>query len=187
MAKKFWKCVVVSTTVLAFAAAVAGLMFFKIAQPKIASRLKPPGLQRESKSSPDLAYRTLGGAVRHVSASRGKVVFLNLWGTWCVQCVAETPTVQRLYEHYRSDPNVEFLIVSRLDSPFAVRSYAYRNHLDLPFYITQDEDVPESMHLNQYPSTFIYARDGSIAAQHAGAGNWSDESVISFIDHLKSD
>jgi len=77
--------------------------------------------------------------------------------------------------------------VSRLDSPFAVRSYAYRNHLDLPFYITEDEDVPESMHLNQYPSTFIYARDGSIAGQHAGAGNRSDESVISCIDHLKSE
>ena len=64
--------------------------------------------------------------------------------------------------------------------------YAYRNHLDLPFYVTEDEDVPESMHLNQYPSTFIYARDGSIAAQHAGAGNWSDESVIQFIEQLRA-
>jgi hypothetical protein len=43
------------------------------------------------------------------------------------------------------------------------------------------------MHLNQYPSTFIYARDGSIAAQHAGAANWSDESVIAFIDRLKAE
>ncbi len=85
-----------------------------------------------------MAYRTLGGAVRHVSSSRGKVVFLDL------------------------------------------------SHLDLPFYVTEDEDVPESMHLNQYPSTFIYARDGSIAAQHAGAGNWSDESVIQFIEQLRA-
>jgi len=186
MTKKFWERFISAAVLVTLAVAVAGLMFFKIAQHKIALSLRPPVLQRESKSAPDLTYHTLEGAVRHTSASRGKVVFLDLWGTWCVQCVAEMPTVQTLYDHYRSDPDVEFLIVSRLDSPFAVRSYAYRNHLDLPFYVTEDEDVPESMHLNQYPSTFIYARDGSIAAQHSGAGNWSDESVIQFIDNLKS-
>ena len=73
-AKTFWKRFVVSVTVLALAAGTAGFVFFKVAQHKIASRLKSSLLQRESKSSPDLAYRTLGGAVRHVSASRGKVV-----------------------------------------------------------------------------------------------------------------
>ncbi len=186
MTKKFWERFISAAVLVTLAVAVAGLMFFKIAQHKIALSLRPPVLQRESKSAPDLTYHTLEGAVRHTSASRGKVVFLDLWGTWCVQCVAEMPSVQTLYDHYRGDPDVEFLIVSRLDSPFAVRSYAYRNHLDLPFYVTEDEDVPESMHLNQYPSMFIYARDGSIAAQHSGAGNWSDESVIQFIDNLKS-
>ena len=54
-----------------------------------------------------------------------------------MQCVAEMPTVQKLYDHYRNDPDVEFLIVSRLDSPLAVGSYAYRSHLDLPFYVTE--------------------------------------------------
>ena len=71
------------------------------------------------------------------------------------------PTVQKLYDHYRNDPQVKFLIVSRLDSPSSVLSHARRNHLSLPFYVTQDQDIPGSMKLNQYPSTFIYAKDGS--------------------------
>ena len=96
------------------------------------------------------------------------------------------PTVQKLYNHYRNDPDVEFLIVSRLDSPLAVRSYAYRNHLSLPFYVTQDVDVPGSMNLGQFPATFIYVRDGSIAKHDAGAGDWSDKSVIKFIDQLRA-
>jgi thiol-disulfide isomerase/thioredoxin len=185
--KKFWKRLIAGSGVVVLAAAIAGFAVFKIVEHKVASRLKPPKLQRVSNSAPDLAYRTLQGAVGHVSASKGKVVFVDLWGTWCVQWVAEMPTVQKLYDHYRNDLDVEFLIVSRLDPPLAVRSYAYRNNLDLPFYVTEDEDVPEAMHLNQYPSTFIYARDGSIAAQHAGAANWSDESVIAFIDRLKAE
>jgi hypothetical protein len=81
---------------------------------------------------------------------------------------------------------VEFLIVSRLDSPLAVRAYAYRNHLSLPFYVTADHNIPGSMYLAQYPETFIYAKDGSMAARHAGASDWSDKTVITFIDSLQS-
>lgn len=167
-------------------AAVGVFVFFKIVEHRIASKLVPPVLADQPIPGPDFTYRTLDGTERHLAASRGKVVFLNLWGTWCVQCVAEMPTVQKLYDHYRGDSDIEFLIVSRLDSPAAVRSYAHRNHLDLPFYITEDRDIPDSMQLNQYPSTFIYDRKGSIVAEHAGASNWSDESVIRFVDELRA-
>jgi hypothetical protein len=95
------------------------------------------------------------------------------------------PKVQKLYDHYKDDPNVKFLIVSRLDSPSTVRSHARRNHLDLPFYVTRDEDIPSTMQLNQFPSTFLYAKDGSLIAKHVGAADWSDRTVISFIDRLK--
>lgn len=183
--KAFLRRLLLGVLVFVGLAVLAGIGFFKYAAHRVASRLAPPLLQRESKIVPDLAYRTLDGEVHHVSESKGKIVFLDLWGTWCIQCVAEMPTVQALYERYRHDPNVQFLIVSRLDSPAAVRAYEARNHFVLPFYVTHDEDVPDAMYLRQYPATFIYARDGSIAAQHAGGANWDDPSVISFINQLK--
>jgi hypothetical protein len=95
------------------------------------------------------------------------------------------PTVQKLYDHYRNDSQVKFLIVSRMDSPTAVRSYARRNHLDLPFYITHDNEIPVSMQLNQFPATFLYAADGRLVSKHVGAADWSDRSVVAFIDRLK--
>ena len=88
-------------------------------------------------------------------------------------------------DHYKHDPQVKFLIVSRMASPAAVRFYARRNHLAWPFYLTDDGDVPSSMQINQYPSTFIFAKDGSLLSKHVGAADWSDRSVVSFIDHLK--
>ncbi len=42
------------------------------------------------------------------------------------------------------------------------------------------------MHLNQFPATFIYAKDGSLVSKHIRAADWSAPSVIAFIDRLKA-
>ena len=171
---------------LALLVVITGFVFLKFVVHKIATNEQPPHLVYNPQPAPDLVYRTLDGQPLHLSSTKGKVVFLDLWGTWCIQCIAEMPTVQQLYNHYKNDPNVDFLIVSRMDSPSSVRSYARRNHLDLPFYLTHDDDIPPSMQLHQFPSTFLYARDGRMVAKHTAAADWSDPSVITFIDQLKS-
>lgn len=127
------KRIFVGLIVLAILGAAATLVGFKIVQRRIAARMQPPHLQIRREPANDLVYRTLNGETQHLASTKGQVVFLDLWGTWCVQCVAEMPTVQKLYDHYRNDPQVKFLIVSRLDSPSSVLSYARRNHLSLPF------------------------------------------------------
>jgi thiol-disulfide isomerase/thioredoxin len=171
---------------LTLLAVITGFVFLKFIVHKIATNEQPPHLIYNPQPAPDFIYRTLDGQPLHLSSTKGKVVFLDLWGTWCIQCIAEMPTIQQLYNHYRNDPNVEFLIVSRMDSPSAVRSYARRNHLDLPFYLTHDDEIPPTMHLHQFPSTFLYDRDGRMVAKHTSAADWSAPSVITFIDQLKS-
>ena len=165
-------------------AGVAVILGWEFIQHRIAVNEQAPGLVRVNQSADDFSFRTLDGKIERLSEAKGKVVFVDLWGTWCIQCVAEMPTVQKLYDHYRRDPEVVFLIISRLDSPATVRRYARLNHYDLPFYTMDDESIPPSMQLNQFPATFLYARDGSVAAKHTGAADWSDRSVIAFIDEL---
>jgi thiol-disulfide isomerase/thioredoxin len=184
--KKIIGRVAISLLSLVLLVACGGLIFFKLVQHKIAANLRPPHLEVQPEVATDLVYRTLDGQQQHLSSTKGKVVFLDLWGTWCVQCVAEMPTLQKLYNHYKGDPAVEFLIVSRMDSPSTVRSYARHNHLDLPFFVTEDRDIPDSMQLQQFPTTFIYAKDGVLVAKHTAAADWSDRSVFAFIDKLKA-
>lgn len=47
---------------------------------------------------------------------RGKVIFLNLWATWCPPCIAEMPGIHELYKDVKDD-NVEFIMLS-LDQNF---------------------------------------------------------------------
>ena len=171
---------------LTLLAAASALLIFKLVQYRVAAHMRPPHLQLQPEPASNLTYRTLDGTAQNLSSNKGQVVFLDLWGTWCIQCVAEMPTVQTLYNHYRNDPQVKFLIVSRWDTPASVRRYAHRNHLDLPFYVTRDDEIPAPMQLHQFPATFIYSKDGTLISKHTGAANWSAPSVISFIDQLKA-
>jgi thiol-disulfide isomerase/thioredoxin len=180
-----WKIVTWALS-LALIGVVGVAALFLLAARRVAGRMQPPRLARIDQPASDLVYTTLDGRAEHLAGSRGEVVFLNLWGTWCIQCVAEMPSVERLYQHYKGDPQVKFLIVSRLDPPARVQAYARLNHYDLPFYLMRDEDIPPSMQFNQFPSTFIYAKDGRLEAQDVAAADWSDASVVAFIDRLKA-
>lgn len=171
---------------LVVSAASVTLLGFKFFQRRIAAREHAPHLHIHPEPATDLVFRTLDGQPQHLLPINNQVVFVDLWGTWCIQCVAEMPTVQRLYNHYRNDPQVKFLIISRWDTPTSVRRYARRNHLDLPFYVTRDNEIPRSMWLNQFPSAFIYSMDGTLVSKHTGAADWSAPSVIAFIDQLKT-
>lgn len=134
----------------------------------------------------DFRYSTLDGQVLHVSQLKGKVVFVNFWGTWCIGCVVEMPTVQKLYDQFKNDPSVVFVIASRLDTPARVRWYARHEHYDLPFYTIKDLDIPQAMRFNQYPATFIYAKDGTVAEHHIGGANWNDPRVVDFLHSLEN-
>lgn len=179
--------VTIGAAAVAVVLCLAGLAGWTLITRRIAARMQPPHLEYQPAAASDLIFRTMDGRTEHLSSFRGQVIVLDLWGTWCIQCVAEMPTVQKLYDHYRNDPQVRFLIVSRMDSPEAVRLWAQRHNLHLPFYVMRDEDIPASMRLDQYPATFLYEKDGKLAAEHVGAADWSAPSVSAFIDRLKAE
>lgn len=178
---------IVAGLVGAFAlAAIVAVAGWKHVTLNIRRNERAPHLEVQRRPAVDFPFKTLAGEPRRLADFKGKTVFLDLWGTWCIQCVAEMPTVQNLYDHYRNSPDVVFLIVSRLDSPAKVRLYAAQNGYDLPFYVMEDSDIPAAMQLNKFPATSLYSPDGQLAAQHVGAADWSAPAVVSFIDSLRS-
>lgn len=163
------------------------LLGWRLAQNYVARNEHAPHLVRLHEPAEDFQFHSLDGAPQRLSAYKGKVVFVDLWGTWCIQCVAEMPALQKLYDRYRNDPDVTFLIISRMDTPETVQRFARRHNYDLPFYTMADADIPPSMQLRQFPTTFLYTPDGNVAAKHAGAADWSAPAAAAFIESLKKD
>ncbi len=73
---------------------------------------------------PDFSLNTLSGGTFRLSDYRGKVVFINIWATWCPPCVSEMPDIQRLQENHG---DLKVLGVSVDDSASIARSFIQKN------------------------------------------------------------
>lgn len=58
----------------------------------------------------DWQLETIDGQKVNLNDFRGKTIFLNLWATWCPPCLAEMPSIQKLYDQYKD--NVAFVMVT---------------------------------------------------------------------------
>ena len=61
--------------------------------------------------SPKFAYPDINGNEVALSDLKGKLVYIDVWATWCVPCLQEIPSMKKLEEDYR-DKGVYFVGMS---------------------------------------------------------------------------
>jgi thiol-disulfide isomerase/thioredoxin len=61
------------------------------------------------------AYDLKGGKI-NLSSLKGKVIYVDLWATWCGPCMQEMPYFEKLKAKYANNPNVAFVSLSIDDS-----------------------------------------------------------------------
>lgn len=61
------------------------------------------------KSAPDLSFQMADGATKHLADYRGKKIFLEFWGTYCIACLPEMPLLVKMQGEH---PDVIFLAIS---------------------------------------------------------------------------
>lgn len=113
---------------------------------------------------------------------KGKVVFINLWATWCPPCIAEMPDLNKLYLDYAD--KVEFLFVSHEESA-VVNDFIAKKGFSLPVYkpVTQ---YPADFETNSIPTTFVINKNGEIVISKSGVANWNSRKVRNILDILIS-
>ncbi len=134
----------------------------------------PGGPVAAGKLAPDFKLKTLDGQTISLSSLRGKVVFLNVWATWCGPCREEMPSIQALYDEFSHDPDFVVLAVSEdSEGRSAVDSYVQGNALRFNVLLDPQNLVGDAYDVSGIPETFIIDRAGRIVAHHVGPYDWS--------------
>lgn len=112
--------------------------------------------------------------------TKGKVVFVNFWATWCPPCRAEMPSIQKLYNDYKD--KVEFIFVSNEDWNIIDTFYKSQNY-DFPIYNPLSRRL-EEFKSKTIPATFIIDKKGNIVIEKRGAANWNSDKTRLLLDKL---
>jgi len=112
------------------------------------------------------------GSEVSIKGLKGKVVVLDFWATWCGPCVAEMPTMKKLYAEYK-DKGVEFIGVS-LDEKGTgldkLKAFVAKEEITWPQYYQGDgwtSEFSKSWGINSIPAVFVVDQEGNIASVEA--------------------
>lgn len=170
---------------LAFAALPAGAApAAGMEDPARALDLIKPNRQQQAK---DFNVAALEGGKLRLADLKGKVVFLNLWATWCPPCKEEMPAMERLWQRYKDQGLV--VIALSMDSagakvvkPFIEQAkFTYRVALDPKM------EIAELYGARSVPSTFIIDRSGTLRAIALGPRDWDGRASFAYFDALLKD
>ena len=140
--------------------------------------LGPPELPVEAGVDLDWTVKTLDGVeVNLRDHARDKTLFLNFWATWCGPCVAELPSIEKLFSQFGSD--IAFVCVSQ-ENAATLKKFIEEKKYSVPVFYAETPSPPE-LNATALPSTFIIAPDGKILLKHVGGADWSHESVVAFL------
>ena len=112
----------------------------------------------------------------------GKVIFLNLWATWCGPCVAEMPGIQELCNTFKGNENVKFFLVSN-ESQAKVKSFIDKREYTFPVFTTRYQS-PKVFISQSIPTTFVISKNGIIKIKETGAVNWGGDKMEGIINDL---
>jgi peroxiredoxin len=125
-------------------------------------------------SFPDLSGRIVSNTDPRFA---GKVVLVNISGSWCPNCHDEAPFLAGLFEKYRSR-GLEIVTLSfeepeQLANPTRLRAFIDTYGLKYTVLLAGETDqlnekVPQAVNLNAFPTTFLLGRDGRVRVVHAG-------------------
>lgn len=119
----------------------------------------------------ELSGPTLDGSSLDLASLRGKVVVLNVWGSWCPPCRKEAPVLKKVSQDV-GGKDVVFVGIDTRDSDAAAK--AFLDNIGLTYANVVDPDgelllaFKGELNPNAIPSTLVLDKQGRVAARIVG-------------------
>ncbi|MEV6120862.1 TlpA disulfide reductase family protein [Streptomyces sp. SID8352] len=134
----------------------------------------PDGISTAKESEradvPDLSGETVTGGRADVADYKGKVVVVNVWGSWCPPCRAEAKNFEKVYQDVK-DQGVQFLGINTRD-PLVGPARAFEKDHGVTYPSIFDPTgklmlrfKKGTLNPQSVPSTLVVDREGRVAAR----------------------
>lgn len=156
--------------------------FWKAEVPAVTPTADMPVVRTSGAYPHRLPLVTLDGQAVNLSDLKGKVVFVNLWASWCPPCRAEMPGIEALYQRVDKS-KIAFVMLSLDDDAAKARKFVRAQGYTFPVYLRTGE-LPAPFDSNSIPSTVILGPDGQVAARHDGMAEYDTPEFKAALDNL---
>jgi thiol-disulfide isomerase/thioredoxin len=117
----------------------------------------------------DFTMECLDGSEFHLADTRGKVVFINLWATYCTPCVQELPHFDALYQQHEGD--IAMLAVHSSIVTDDPAEFLADKGWTIPFAVDTEDDMLWSIvdGSSTLPQTIVLDRNGIVIYNQKGS------------------
>lgn len=135
------------------------------------------------RQAPSVLFQSASGERINIAEPANKVIFLNLWATWCPPCIAEMPSIQALKNKVANKESVVFLMAD-VDSDLK-KSGAFMQKKNYTFDVyAPASTIPEALFSGTIPTTVIIDKQGKIVFHHQGMADYDSEEMVKFLNDL---
>lgn len=138
-----------------------------------------PVLALIGKTVPDFSATDLDGNPISLEQYRGKVVLLDFWAVWCGPCIAEMPTVQKVYDTYK-DEGFDIIGISLDTDEKRLRDYLKENEIPWRQVFSGkgwDSPVSRQYGIRAIPAPWLIDRYGKLIS-HKARGKALEQLVV---------
>ncbi|MCW5747541.1 MAG: TlpA family protein disulfide reductase, partial [Alphaproteobacteria bacterium] len=135
--------------------------------------------------APFLAFKDKDDLDASLAAFRGKVVLVNFWATWCIPCVKEMPSLNRLAGKIGED---HFVVVAlSLDGPSRpkVEPFIRSRNLDqLRVYFDAQKKSYGALDIVVLPTSVLIDAQGREVGRLQGDADWDSPDAEALVRHV---
>jgi thiol-disulfide isomerase/thioredoxin len=131
----------------------------------------------------EITLKDPNGQQVSLSDLRGKIVFINFWTTWCLACVIEMPSMEKLHQKFK-DKDFVMVAINLQESAPKVKQFFKEYKLTFMALLDSTGDVGAGWRIRSIPMTFILDKNGRIIGKVLGPREWEGKKSIALFEYL---